>query len=78
MRQRVEQNVVITDQAVGKIVSTATPWDTRVQGYLCAADHQFTRSGHTAQIVIQGVEVAAEAVWAYAGELYAGDTEVLY
>lgn len=77
-RQRVEQNVVITDQAVGKIVSTATPWDTRVQGYLSAADHQFTRSGHTAKIVIQGVEVAAEAVWAYAGELYAGDTEVLY
>lgn len=41
-------------------------------------DSELTQNGHTATITIQGVEVSLESVYPYAGELWAGDVEVLY
>lgn len=78
MRQTMKQQAVITSQKAGDIVSSFSPWNTQVRGYISSMDSELTQNGHTADIVIQGVEFAADSALMYAGELRSGNTEVLY
>lgn len=77
-RQTVNQDVIVSGQKAGQMVSSFTPWGTITRGFLSAMDSTLTQNGHTAAIQIQGVEVTLESVWYYSGEIYSGDTEVVY
>jgi hypothetical protein len=77
-RQTVSQQVVVSSQKVGQIVSSKTPWDTVSQGFISSMDSMITQTGHVADIQIQGIEVKMESVWFYSGEVYSGGQEVLY
>lgn len=78
LRQTAKQTVIVSDQRAGQILSSLTPWDTTVQGFVTSMESKLTRNGHTAAIEIQGVEIAMEAVWLYSGELYSDGQEVVY
>ena len=78
LRQTLTQDAVIADQRAGQRAASINPWGRKTQGYITAMHSTFTRTGHTASVTILGVEVAASGVHNYAGELYAGDREVLY
>ena len=77
-RQTVNQDVIVTTQKAGQIASSMTPWDTITTGFITSMDSTITQNGHIATISIQGVEVTLESVWLHSGELYSGDSEVLY
>lgn len=77
-RQTTEQEVVIDGQSAGEMAASVTPWGSKTQGFIASMDSELTQNGHTATITIQGVEVSLESVFPYAGELWAGDLEVLY
>lgn len=77
-RQVTEQEVVVADQSAGDMVASVTPWNSQTQGFISSMDSTLTQNGHTAMINIQGIEVELEAVCLYAGELWSGDTEVVY
>lgn len=77
-RQETEQEVVVQTQQAGEMAVSVTPWGSQTRGFISTMDSELTQNGHTAKITIQGVEVALESVFPYAGELWAGDTEVLY
>lgn len=78
LRQTLTQTAVISGQQAGQRVSTVNPWGTQVRGYISSMDSALTQNGQTADVTIIGAEVSAEAVSGYAGEIYAGDKEVLY
>ena len=77
-RQTTDQDVIISGQKAGQIVSSLTPWGTITRGFLASVDSSMTQNGHTAAIQIQGVEVTLESVWYHSGDMYSGDTEVIY
>lgn len=77
-RQVTEQEVVVSDQAAGDMVASVTPWNSQTRGFISSMDSTLTQGGHTAMINIQGIEVTLESVWLYSGEIYSGDTEVVY
>ena len=78
LRQTLTQDAVIKAHRAGQRVSSVNPWGTLTRGFITAMDSTLTQNGHTASITISGVEVEAEGVYIYAGELYAGGKEVLY
>ena len=78
LRQVTEQEVVVNSQAAGEMAVSVTPWGSQTRGFVSSMDSTLTQGGHTALVNIQGVEVELEAVCMYAGELWAGDVEVLY
>ena len=78
LRQVTEQSVIVTDQAAGDLAVSVTPWKSKTRGFISSMDSTLTQNGHTATINIQGVEVALEAVYMYAGEIWSGGAEVLY
>lgn len=78
LRQVTEQEVVVENQKAGEMAASVTPWNSRTRGFISYMDSTLTQGGHTATIRIQGVEVQMEAVWVYAGDLWAGDVEVPY
>lgn len=78
LRQVTEQEVVITDQRAGEMAVSVTPWGSKTRGFISSMDSEMTQGGHTAVVNFQGVEVELESVWVYSGELWSGDSEVLY
>ena len=78
LRQTVTQDVIVEGEMAGDCAAIPNPWGTRTNGIIASMDHRITRNGHTARIVIHGVEVKMEAVNYYSGELYSGDKEVVY
>lgn len=78
LRQVTEQEVVVDSQRAGEMATSVTPWNSRTRGFISSMDSTLTQGGHTANIRIQGIEVQLEAVWLYAGDLWAGDAEVPY
>lgn len=77
-RQTASQNVIVSNQKAGQIVSSMTPWGSITKGYISSMDSTMTQHGHVASIQIRGVEISLESVWLYAGEIYSGGQEVLY
>lgn len=77
-RQTTNQNVIVTNQKAGQIVSSLTPWGSISKGYIASMDSTLTQKGHVASIQIRGVEITLESVWLYSGEIYSGGQEVLY
>lgn len=73
-----KEEVVIKDQSCGNRVSSLNPWGTQTRGFITSMSSTYTQNGQTSYITIQGVEVETEGVYYYAGELYSGDTEVIY
>ncbi len=57
LRNLLQQQVVVSDQQVGKPVFSVNPWDTATEGYLISMESDFTGTGHTADITILGKEV---------------------
>lgn len=56
MRVLLTQNVVVRGQKAGQTVSSASPWDTNVVGYISSMESEFTANGHTAMVKIRGKE----------------------
>lgn len=78
LRQTLTQEAVITTQRAGDRVTSESPWGGQVRGYISAMESDFTQTGHTASVTIIGAEVDASVCVMYAGELFAGDMEVLW
>ncbi len=76
--QTMKQQVVVSSQKAGDIISTVSPWNSIMRGYISSMDSTLTPNGHTAEIVISGVEVEMLNASYYSGELRAGNTEVIY
>lgn len=76
--QTVNQQVVVTNQKAGQIVSSLMPWGDMVKGIIFSMDSTMTQNGHVANIQINGVEVKLDSVWFYSGEIYSGGQEVVY
>lgn len=56
LKYQLQENVVVFGQKAGHVVSSVNPWDTKTVGYITSMENEFTNSGHTANITIQGVE----------------------
>ena len=78
LRQTLNHEVAVSGQLAGDKVSSVNPWGTQIRGYIASMDSTLTQNGHTAAVKIIGEEVAPEGVYHYAGEIYAGGTEILY
>lgn len=77
LRQTTQQRVAVNGQKAGDLVASMTPWGVQTRGFISSMDSRFTQNGQTAAIYIQGVEAAPAGVWNYAGEMFAGEQEVL-
>lgn len=77
LRQTLAQEAIITTQRAGDKVTSESPWGGQIRGYITAMESDLTQTGHTASVTIVGAEVEAIAAVMYAGELFAGSTEVL-
>ena len=78
LRQTLRQDAAVTTQCAGHRVTSESPWGGQIRGFITAMESNLTQTGHTAGITIIGVEVDPSAAVQYAGELFAGDKEVLY
>lgn len=78
LRQTMSQEAVIDTQYAGQKVSMEDAWGEMVQGYISAMESDLTQGGHTAKVTIIGKQHQPEAVYGYSGEIYAGNTEVVY
>lgn len=78
LRQKLTHDAVISGHRAGQKVSSVSPWDTQIRGYISSMDSTLSQHGHTASVVIMGAEVEPQGVYLYSGELYAGNKEVLY
>lgn len=79
LRRVLSQEAVITGQRAGDRVTAENPCGKGViKGYITAMESNLTQNGHTAQVVIMGIEENPNMPLYYAGELFAGDKEVLY
>ena len=78
LRQTLSHEAVIHDQKAGQRVSAESPWGGQLTGFITAMESDLTRNGHTAKVTILGQDVQSVAAVNYAGELFAGNTEVLY
>lgn len=56
LRQKLTQEAVISGHKVGQMVTSVSPWDTQIKGYISAMDSTLTRNGHTASVTILGTE----------------------
>lgn len=57
-RHTVRQDAVIDAQRAGDCVSSITPWNTQIQGFIASMDSILTQNGHTAMIEILGEEIS--------------------
>lgn len=57
LRQTLHQEVVISGQKAGDMVSSTNPWESKIKGYITSMESNLTQSGHTAAIEILGEEV---------------------
>ena len=55
-RWTLTQDVVVTDQEIGSIVTSHSPWGGTVTGIITSIDSTITQNGHTARVVISGKE----------------------
>lgn len=55
-RWTLTQDVVISDQEIGSIVTSPNPWGGTVTGIITSMDSTLTQGGHTARVVISGKE----------------------
>lgn len=78
LRSVLKEDAVIDNQTCGDHVSSLNPWGSQTRGFITAMSSTYTQGGHTASITIQGVEVETEGVYYYSGQLYSGDTNVIY
>ena len=78
LRQVAEQEVVVDGQTAGEMAVSVTPWNSQTRGFISSMESTLTQGGHTAVVNIQGIEVKLENVWMYSGEIWSGDTEVVY
>ena len=78
LRKKVEQQVTVSNQRAGQLATTVTPWDTLVNGMIFSMDSQFTQKTHISSIELHGVEIPAESVSLFSGDIYSGETEALY
>lgn len=78
LRKKVEQQVTVSNQRAGQLATTVTPWDTLVNGMIFSMDSKFTQKTHIASIELHGVEIPAESVSLFSGDIYSGETEALY
>lgn len=60
LKQVLTQKVVVTDEKAGQLAQSMNPWGTVTVGYITGMESVFTDSGHTADIVIQGIEHTGE------------------
>lgn len=77
LRQTLSQDAVLSGQKAGQRVAAPSPWGSQLRGYITGVESDLTDSGQTGAVTILGMEVPEESVLCYAGELYAGDKEVL-
>ncbi len=78
LRQTMCQEAVIEDQHAGQMVSMEDAWGEMVQGYISVMESELTQGGHTAQVTVVGRRKQPETAYGFSGEIYAGDTEVVY
>jgi hypothetical protein len=57
LRQTLHQEVVISGQKAGDMVSSMNPWESKINGYITSMESNLTQSGHTASIEILGEEI---------------------
>lgn len=77
-RKIVTQNVVVSNQRAGDMATTFTPWGSRINGMIYSMDSEFTQKTHIAAIELHGVELPADTVSLYFGDIYSGETEGIY
>jgi len=56
-RNTLTQNVVVRGQQAGQLVTSPNPWGSVTEGYITGMESEFTATGHTASVTIQGREV---------------------
>ena len=61
-RQVLTQRVVVSGQKAGQMIQSLNPWGTVTEGYITSMESEFTRTGHTAQITVLGVEKLKEVL----------------
>lgn len=59
-RNTLTQNAVVNGKRTGDLVESPNPWGTVTRGYITAMESEFTATGHTANITVQGKEVPKE------------------
>ena len=57
-RNVLTETVVVNGQQAGQLVKSPNPWGSVTEGYITAMESEFTASGHTASVTIQGREVS--------------------
>lgn len=55
-RWTLTQDAVITDQEIGDVVTSPSPWGGTMAGIITSVDSTLTQNGHTARVVISGKE----------------------
>lgn len=78
LRKTLNAEAVISSQKAGDYAAIASPWGSKINGYISSMDSTYTQGGHTAAISVIGAEVALSGVAYHSGEIYSGDKEVLY
>lgn len=78
LRQTMSQEAVIDTQHAGQMVSAEDAWGEIIQGYISVMESDLTQTGHTAAVTIVGERRQPDTVFGYSGEIFAGDTEVVY
>lgn len=78
LRKTLNAEAAISSQKAGDYSSVASPWGSKIVGYISSMDSNYTQGGHTAAISVIGAEVALSCVAYHSGEIYSGDKEVLY
>lgn len=77
-RWHVEADIVAANEIAGSMWSFENPWGAQIAGYISSMSNTYTANKRTATITILGRQIDAAGVYNYAGELYAGDTEIVY
>lgn len=73
LRQTLSQRAAITNQVAGHYVTSEGEEGMQIRGYITSMESDLTSYGQTASITILGMEVPAQIVHFFAGELYAGE-----
>jgi hypothetical protein len=75
-RRLLEQRAVINDgQVAGQVVTSPSPWDTKIRGYILSMSSKLTQQRQVATLRIAGLEQPVEAIHFYSGDVYSGESK---
>lgn len=61
LKHTLTQDVVVSGELTGQMVTSENPWGTKTEGYIVSMDSEFSGNGQTASVTIRGVEILDES-----------------